>query len=194
MDFGSIIVTFLRLIIPISILRYPLGGFIACLALDTFDAPLVDIIARQGALFGGGFIDYHLIDKWLDLYFLFFAFLSSLKWQNSFAKKAAISLFSLRSLGVILFSLTKLRIFLFFFPNIFEFFYLYYLISKRYSPRFLPTSLLKLLIILIILGIPKLFEEYFIHIKQLKLVEVIELLTPFKIPAPTIWEWLKTLF
>ena len=194
MDFGSIIVSLLRLIVPVSILRYPLGGFVASLALDSFDGPLVDIIGRRGALFGGGFIDYHLLDKRLDLYYLFFAFLASLRWQNTLYRRTAISLFSIRFLGIILFSLTNFRAILFFFPNIFEFFYLYYLVFKRWFPRFLPNSFPKLLIILIFLAIPKLFGEYFLHIRQLKLGEIINLLTPFKIPAPTIWEWIKTIF
>ena len=124
----------------------------------------------------------------------FFAFLISLKWENILVKRVATFLFLWRSLGVILFSLTNFRIFLFFFPNLFEFFYLYYLISKGYFPRLLPDSFPKLLISLIVLGTLKLFEEYFLHLRELKLAEIINLLTPFKIPTPTLWEWFKTLF
>jgi hypothetical protein len=122
MDIGTIVVSVLRLVVPFSILRYPLGGFVAALVLDIFDAPLASIISPQNIAFGRDAVAYNLLDKWLDLYFLFFAFLVSLRWQNVLAKRTAISLFLLRALGVILFSLTGSRSYLFFFPNLMEFF------------------------------------------------------------------------
>ena len=194
MDFGSIAVSVLRLVIPVSILRYPLGGIVASIALDAFDTPLVDIIGRQGGLFGGGFIEYHHLDKWLDLYYLFFAFLVSLRWQNILARQTASFLFFIRFLGVSLFSFTNFRALLFFFPNIFEMFFIYYLISNKWFPRFSPNSFSKLLIILPILAAPKFGIEYLLHVKQLKLMEIITLLTPLKSEALTVWEWLKTIF
>ena len=194
MDAGTIAVIVLRLVVPFSILRYPLGGFVAAFLLDVFDAPIASIISPQGIAFGGDAITYNLLDKPLDLYFLFFAFLVSLRWQNVLAKRTAIALFLLRALGVTLFSLTDSRYILFFFPNLIEFFYLYYLISQRWFPRFSPDSPKKLLIILIVLLIPKLINEYFVHVLKYTLVDIINLTTPLEIQAETLLDWLKDFF
>jgi len=191
MDLGLIIVIILRLIVPFSILRYPLAGFLTAILLDVFDAPLASLIGGHTLGFGGDFIEYNLIDKWLDTYFLFFGFLVSLRWQNSLAKKTASLLFWFRFFGVVVFSLTGLRALLFFFPNIFEFFYLYYLTIARRFPALSPDSFKKLMLILIILLIPKLFFEYLLHVQQLEAVGIINLLTPLEIKSPTILQWLK---
>jgi len=191
MDLGLIIVSILRLIVPFSILRYPLGGFLAAIFLDIIDAPLASLMGGHKFGFGGDFIEYNLLDKWLDTYFLFFGFLVSLKWQNSLAKKTASFLFWLRFVGVVLFSLTGLRALLFFFPNIFEFFYLYCLTIARFSPVFSPDSFKKLLLILIILLIPKLFFEYLLHVEKLEAVGIINRFTPLEIENPTLLEWFR---
>ena len=74
MDFGTLIVVVLRLIVPVSILHYPLAGFAAALFLDFFSHPLANLFGFHTAGFGAGYIDYHLIDKPLDIYFMSFAF------------------------------------------------------------------------------------------------------------------------
>lgn len=194
MVFGSIIVIILRLIVPISILRYPLGGLVASMAIDFFEPTLIDILGRQGGILGAGLVDYHLLDKWLDSYYLFFALLVAFKWQNVLFRKIAVSLFLFRFLGVLLFSLTSFREVLFFFPNLFEVFFLYYLIVKHWFSQFIIRSLPKFFIIFVILSGLKLVQEYLIHVKQLTFRETINLLTPFQIEAPTVWEWFKSLF
>ena len=65
-----LIVIALRVLVPLSILRYPLGGAIACLLLDAFDVVLVDALARllgEPSDFGPV---YPALDKVLDTWYL----------------------------------------------------------------------------------------------------------------------------
>ena len=67
---AGVVVIGLRLIIPITILRWPLPGAIASEALDAADVILVDFVAKALGTpteFGPG---YARIDKWLDSYYL----------------------------------------------------------------------------------------------------------------------------
>jgi len=200
LDIGTIAVIILRLVVPFSILRWPLAGFAAAWLLDVFDGPLASIISSDNIAFGHGFfsgddaLSYNVLDKWLDLYFLFFAFLVSLRWQNALARRANIALFWLRAAGVALFSLTGYRYILFIFPNLIELFYPYYLITKRWFPRFSPDTLKKLLLILAILLIPKLINEYIVHVRQFQLIETINQFTPFNIEGYSVLDWLRGIF
>ena len=200
MDIGTIIVVILRLFVPFSILRYPLAGFGAAWLLDVFDVPLAAIISPDNIAFGHGIyhgedaLTYNILDKWLDLYFLFFAFLVSLRWQNVLARRTNIVLFWLRAAGVVLFSLTGYRYILFFFPNLIELFYPYYLITKRWLPRFSPDTLKKLVIILLILLIPKLINEYIVHVLEFELIETLNHFTPLETQADSVLDWLRGLF
>jgi|GEM_PF-644495 len=192
MDFGTFIVIVLRLLVPISILRYPLGGFIAALVLDFLSHPLANMFGFHTDGFGGNYIDYHLIDKPLDIYFMSFALLASRQWQNTLARKTISVIFWFRLAGTVIFMLTGLRAIFFFFPNLFDFFYLYYFIALRRFPSLLPNSFKKLLIIIIILLIPKMAGEYIAHFKELTTIEAINQFTPLNIDAPSddYWKWL----
>ena len=60
----TLLIVALRLILPLTILRWPLAGGILALAADALDvvfASLVDL---------GGVTSYHSLDKYLDTYYL----------------------------------------------------------------------------------------------------------------------------
>ncbi|MGH7535778.1 MAG: hypothetical protein ACREMG_09345, partial [Gemmatimonadales bacterium] len=67
---AATIVIVLRLVLPLTILRWPLAGGVLALVLDALDVVLVDAIA--GALGEPGEFGpfYAQIDKWLDTYYL----------------------------------------------------------------------------------------------------------------------------
>ena len=67
---------------PVLILRWPLGGFIASVLADTLDVVIV------AAIRSGTFEDYTSADKLLDTYMLAFAALVSWRWQNRIARTA----------------------------------------------------------------------------------------------------------
>ena len=85
-----------------------------------------------------------------------------------------MALFAYRALGFTIFEATQQRIFLLVFPNLFENFYLFYLVLLRVSPRYvlIPRHLAVFLVLLLI---PKLAQEYLLHFAETQ---------------P--WDWIKT--
>lgn len=197
LDPGTILVIFLRVTVPLTILRYPLGGFIISLALDGLHMPIVyltndllkvpedSLVARQY---------YHLTDKWLDVYFLALAAIVSRKWGTRGFRATSFSLLFLRTVGVIIFYITGNRMMLFLFPNVYEYFYLYSAAVRKWAPRLFPNTFGKLVIVVSIASASKLVGEYFQHVRELQVGEIITLLTPFELPRPTLWESVLSLF
>ena len=157
MDLGPLIVVIIRLIIPFSIFRWPFWGTVTSAIVDTFDVVLV-------AMLGMGDFDgaYKATDKVLDTYYLAFAFIVSLRWKDQLAKVTSISLFFYRVVGVILFEITHVDWLLMVFPNLFESWFLVWAARNRYFKKF-KLTMKKLWIILVILLIPKLIQEYILH-------------------------------
>ncbi len=160
MALGPILVIILRLVVPVSIRRWPLWGTVACLVLDAVDVILIDVIKL------GDFTNYAQVDKLLDVYYLSFALIVSLAWQEKLAKNTSIILFIYRLLGVILFEVTQLRILLFIFPNMFENWFLFWAARNRYFANWQLTPK-RLTIVFIILLIPKLAQEYILHVREM---------------------------
>lgn len=155
---AAVIVTALRLLIPFTILRWALlGGILAMLA-DAVDRMIFEA-------FGFGYLsyDYHVFDKFFDIYYLFFEFLVARKWTNKLARRTGMALFIWRFTGFTLFEITKLRWFFFLAPNIFEHFYLFWAAILRFFPKFKLESKKRLAVILLILGAPKMVQEYIMH-------------------------------
>ncbi len=140
MDPGTIIVLLVRTTVPFSILRYPLGGFGACLVVDGLHAPVVYLVNQQVFGYTEGVTDYHLLDKFLDLYFLAFAVRASLNWHDDLNAKAMFWMWMYRLVGVTVFSITGLRYVLFFFPNLAVAFFPVILLARRFTPALVPRS------------------------------------------------------
>ena len=161
------IVIVVRLIVPVSIFRWPLAGGVASMVLDGLDVVLVDVLAN---LLGEkpGFGDtYQTMDKPLDLYYLSFELLVSLRWQLTLARNTSIVLFVYRLVGMVALWLTGTRVLLLVFPNLFENFYLYYLAARRFFPRLVPTTRRQLAVVLVVLYIPKIAQEYVLHFAEI---------------------------
>jgi hypothetical protein len=161
------IVIGIRVLIPLTILRWPIGGVLASLIVDALDVVLVDALARA---FGeplefGAF--YSQIDKWLDTWYLGLAAFMAWRWPEPMLRWAALALFAWRLVGVILFEATASRELLLVFPNLFENFYLFVAIVRRFVPRFLPRTWVQLGLVLVLLWIPKIVQEWVLHWEQL---------------------------
>ncbi len=157
---GPIIVIALRLILPLLIFKYRIVGAIIAMIADALDVVTITFLNS------GEFSSYHTTDKYLDMYYLSIEGYVSLSWKNSLAKRTSIALFVWRVVGFILFELTHTRALLFFFPNLFENFFLFYIFNKRFAKKDWVSSKKNLFIILIILLIPKLAQEYFLHVME----------------------------
>jgi len=159
--FASLLVILFRLVVPFSIFRWPLGGAVAAMVADASDV----MIAQR---FGYGYLDmfgantYHNIDKILDIYYLFFELIVASRWTNIYARRTATVLFVWRAAGAALFEVTRVRWLFLAAPNIFENFYLAWTIILKWFRRFKFTTY-KLIIILLLVGIPKIVQEYLMH-------------------------------
>jgi hypothetical protein len=169
---GQIIIIALRIVVPLLILRRPLTGGIIAMALDGLDVVLVELISD-----GGMGAHYHSIDKILDLWYLGLEAWVAWHWRARIPRLVATSLFAWRVIGVILFELTDARWLLFVFPNLFEHWFLFVLIVWRWFPRVKLDTWRQAFTWLAILYIPKLGQEYLLHVAEAQ---------------P--WDWIKTQF
>jgi hypothetical protein len=156
-----------RLLLPLLIPRYPFPAILACLALDAADQTIF-------ALFTGlDLAGYQAYDKALDIWYLSIAMLATQRnWDSFAAVSTARALFYFRLLGVLLFELTQARVFLLLFPNVFEFFFIFYEGVRCYwSPARLRTAVLQRAVALF--WVLKVGQEYWLHIGGLDLSALI---------------------
>ncbi|HEX7017851.1 MAG TPA: hypothetical protein VF209_03010 [Patescibacteria group bacterium] len=152
------LLTLLRLLIPLLILRWPLVGILLSAFLDSLDWKLFPFEHST---------DYHLYQIWdksLDLYYGLIAFFVTFKWRDHTARKIVQSLFIYRLVGLGLFFTFDWRPALFFFPNLFENFFFFYHAFLHFTkqPLLLTSKRIAFLILISIL-LPKLIHEYFLH-------------------------------
>lgn len=158
------IIIFLRIVTAPLILKFPLGAGLFSILLDNLDWHTKQIfnIAPIG--------DYQHIDKFLDIFYLLFIFIVSLRFKNKIIKNTLILLFILRFVGFVMFEITGNRLLLFYFPNIFEsFFFFYYLVQliAKYEPKIPYFAVCLVLVLITILKLP---QEYAIHVIQKPLI------------------------
>jgi hypothetical protein len=165
---SAFIVIGLRILLPLTIFRWRLFGTIISPLLDAIDVVLVDVLVlvlnEPQVGFGN---HYQFIDKWLDMYYLTFEVIVSFWWTNKLARNTSIILYVYRFIGLILFEITGIRKLFFIFPNLFENFFMYYVIAQKYFPKYLPKTKKQLTILLVLLYIPKLGQEWMLHYAQL---------------------------
>ena len=155
MSAGQVIVIAIRLLVPLSIFRWPLAGAVASMIIDAIDVVLIELIGL------GGFSHYTALDKGLDMYYLSFEAFVSLRWEP-LAKWTSLTLFAYRAIGFVAFEATQQRALLLFFTNVFENFYLAFAALLRFAPGWQLTPQ-RLAGLLVVLTIPKLAQEYLLH-------------------------------
>ncbi len=106
---------------------------------------------------------YQAIDKLLDIYFLFLAFITTRKWQQVNAKLIATITFLLRVIGTTLFLYTSNGIYLVIFPNVFEFYFVFYAGLRYFLSKEPTINSVTLVLVTVILTILKLAQELHIH-------------------------------
>lgn len=155
-----IMVIIIRLLVPLSILRFPVWGSIAAIAADNLDVVILDAL---------GIKDYSLynsIDKALDIYFYLIQGYTVLFWENIKAKKVGLGLLVYRLVGTVIYEITQMRFVLLVFPNVFIFFYMFYVLYKSIFKKDPYKSVSSMLIILTVLTVIKIGQEYMLHVAQ----------------------------
>ena len=134
----NLALTLVRVFVPLLIFRWPFWGILVALYIDASDWHLYQFRAQED------YVRYQIWDKLLDTYYLSIAFFTSLFWKDIRARAFSIFLFLYRTVGIVLFILLGNGVFLFLFPNVFENFFLFYLLYRLVSKSdqlFLPGEL-----------------------------------------------------
>ena len=150
--------TILRMIIPFVILKRPLLGLFACMAIDYVDFGLLPLHTPDD------YKMYQVWDKLLDTYYLAFAAYIAYTWKDKTVAKLALIAFAYRVIGVLLLIGYDDHSILLIFPNLFEGLFIFYLVFKSIEKREkLFNSTEDFVIIFSALLIPKLSQELFLH-------------------------------
>jgi hypothetical protein len=155
----ALIVIAYRLVVPLSIFRWPFFGAVASIVADALDIVVITLLRRYAGL--GGVEDYAAFDKYLDTYYLAIEFIVVQRWPG-LPRWIASVLFVDRLIGVVLFESTGIRVFLFIFPAVIDFYFLFYTGARQFAPDYelTPRRLVGWLVIVLI---PKMAQEYVIH-------------------------------
>ena len=161
MPIGLFIIFSLRLLVPITIFRWPLWGGLASLIIDAADTNIVKP-------FGVEIPNYTFTDKYLDTYYLTIELVVSLRWINRLARNTSIFLYIWRLVGVVAFQITSAEYWLFIAPNLFENFFLFFvflqIIGKGTVEKIWLNSLKRLIIVLFFLLLAKFPQELILHV------------------------------
>ncbi len=154
-ELGFAIVLGVRLLTPVAILRWPLGGTAAAIAADTIDILIFNIFGFPD------FIEYQQIDKILDSYYMALDLVVAQRWAG-LPRATASALFAYRMIGVAVFEITDARAILLVFPNVFEPFFLLNAWLVRFRPAYVLTPRRAAMWLAVFL-VPKLAQEYLLH-------------------------------
>ncbi len=128
------IIAAVRVIGSLPVLRWPFYGALFAMLIDQSDLLLMNLLHL------GGVNDYQTFDKYLDQVYLALFLLVALRIATATASRTdlpsasrdaaiernvSVGLYAYRTLGFVAFELTQARGLLLFFPNLFEFWYLF---------------------------------------------------------------------
>lgn len=155
MTLEELIITLARTAGSIPVLKWWFVGSIIAIIVDFSDLFMMNLLNL------GGVRNYQSLDKLNDLIYMATFLLVSLRWSG-IARKVAISLFIYRIVGVVLFEVVETRGILLFFPNVFEFWFLFIAGLRKFIPKY-ELTWKRTIIWIIPLILLKEFQEYVLH-------------------------------
>lgn len=163
--FGAVVAA--RILIPLLILRWPLGGVGLAIILDFYDFGVFGVIGGPGPF---SWELYQALDKVLDTYYLALLMWVAWQWDDVRLRTIAYGLFLWRLAGVVAFlglvmAGREVGILLFIAPNIFEVFVVAVLFFQAFFPHRRMSNAV-LLILLFLVGVAKFAHEYDIHVES----------------------------
>ena len=188
----EIIIAVVRVVGSLPVLIFPFPGAILAMLVDLSDLFLMNLLDE------GGVTDYQEFDKWLDQVYMFTFLIVALRWQGT-PRNIAVGLYAFRLVGFVTFEVTQERDLLIFFPNLFEFWFVFVAGAKflrlderwRGQPRlrglvpFRYTSGQLAAVLPVLLAI-KLLQEFALHVGRwfdsFTAVEAVEWLWRFLTP------------
>ena len=150
----SLVIVIIRLLVPLSIFRWPFWGAVASIIADALDVVFVTLLHRYAGLPLAW--NYHELDKYLDTYYITIEVIVAQRWPD-LPRWIASVLFVDRLIGVVPFESTGIRVFLFIFPAVIDFYFLFYTGARQFAPDYelTPRRLFGWLVIVLI---PKLVQ------------------------------------
>ena len=176
MTLEMLIIAAVRVAGSLPVLRWAFWGGLIAVLVDQSDLLLMNLLRL------GGVNNYQAFDKYLDQVYLLAFLLVALRWPDP-PRAIAIALYVYRLAGFFAFEATGERDLLLFFPNLFEFWFLFIAALQQFRPRTRLSSAPVLLALAPLLAL-KLGQEYAIHYARwldgFTTVEAIE----------AVWRWL----
>jgi hypothetical protein len=172
------IIAVVRIVGSLPVLRWPFYGAIVAILVDQSDLFMMNLIDL------GGVSDYQTFDKYLDQVYIACFLIVALRWQGT-DRGVAAGLFAYRLAGFVAFELTQSRGLLLFFPNLFEFWYLFVAAKQQFAlENWLRGR--RLAVVLGGLFCLKMFQEYVLHqarwLDGFTAVEAVEAIWDFVVP------------
>ena len=175
MTWEMLIIAAARVLGSLPVLRWTLIGGIVALLVDQSDLFMMNLIHL------GGVTGYQPFDKYLDQVYMLTFLAVALRWEGV-PRTIAVGLYGYRMVGFVAFEMTGSRDVLLFFPNVFEFWFLFVAGLKYFKVDF-DYSRTQLAVCGAVLLPAKLFQEYALHYARwldgFTAVEAVE----------AIWEW-----
>ena len=155
MTLEQLVIGLIRVAGSLPVLRWAFAGALIAIVVDFSD------LFWMGLLDLGGLGNYQAFDKWLDLVYMFTFLWVANRW-NGPERTIAIGLFAFRMIGFVAFEATGARPVLLFFPNVFEFWFVFASIRRHYWPNYQLTRprLMKWFAATLVL---KLAQEWVLH-------------------------------
>jgi hypothetical protein len=147
----------LKFAAALPVLRWPLVGAAISILADGLDVVVMNYVN----LGGGGIRDYHLFDKWTDLFGYVTFLVVALRWRGR-DRAIAVVLWTMRMAGITLFEFLHVRAALIFCPNLFETWFLWVLVRDAW--KLTPRTGSVLLAVMVVM---KLAQEWLLHGIQL---------------------------
>ena len=151
-----LLILVIRVVGSLPVLRWALVGALLAIAIDLSDLFIRELVDL------GGVPRYQEFDKRADLVYLLTFFIVTTRWERV-PRTIAGALLGFRLIGVALFELTDDRAVLFFFPNVFEFWFLFVASLPHWRPNFAFTRRATTAALLSLLAL-KLLHEYSLHV------------------------------
>jgi hypothetical protein len=150
-----VVIGLIRVVGSLPVLRWAfVGGLIAVFVdlSDLFWMNLLDL---------GGLGDYQQFDKIADQVYLVAFLVVAIRWTGP-ARTIAVALFGFRLVGFVLFEIVNDRVVLLFFPNVFEFWFLFVASLPHWRRGFTFTKPHVFGWMTVLIGIKE-FQEYALH-------------------------------
>ena len=154
MTLEEIIISIFRIVLSLIVFKYNFFGAILVILIDFADLFLMNLLTF------GGVRNYQFLDKFLDLFYISYFLIISLRWKL-LIRNISIGLFVFRIIGFILFEVFQDRMVLFIFPNLFEFWFIgiAFLHYKK-----IEITKKKIYLTLLIAFLLKMIHEYILHV------------------------------